>query len=242
MKKLLPVSLVVLLILLFSNHIVAQGGTCAEIEPFCAGDQALIFPNCNNLDPNCNPTSEIGPDYDCLFTQPYPAWFYLQIDQSGVLDFVIIQNTIFDGNGNPIGTGLDVDFICWGPFAQGDDLCDYSQLQNFNQIDCSYSVQPIENFTIPNGQTGEIYVLLITNYNQSQGFIKLEQTNSGDPGAGSTDCSIVTTTEACEGDIVTLDATNPLAIGYEWTYENPIGSGNYVPFVPPETNPTSGEP
>ena len=65
----------------------AQGSTCATIEPFCAGDQALIFPNCNDQDPNCNPAAEAGPDYGCLFTQPYPAWFYLQVDQAGRLDF-----------------------------------------------------------------------------------------------------------------------------------------------------------
>ena len=238
MKKFIPLSLLILCTILFSDNLVAQGGTCSEIEPFCAGNQALIFPNCNNQDPNCTPTAEPGPDYDCLLTQPWPAWFYLQIDQSGDLDFEIIQNTAFDINGDPVGTGLDVDFICWGPFAQGADLCDYTQLQQFNEIACSYSIQPIENFTITNGQSGEIYVLLITNYDQGVGFIKLHQTNAGDPGAGSTDCSIVTTTEACDGDIVTLDATDPFAIGYEWTYENPIGSGTYVPFVPPETNPT----
>ena len=66
---------------------------------------------------------------------------------------------------------LDVDYIAWGPFAQGDDLCDYNQLQQSNQIGCSYSAAPIENFSITNAQTGEIYVLLITNYNQSAGFI-----------------------------------------------------------------------
>ncbi|MFT4801963.1 MAG: hypothetical protein ACI93N_001738, partial [Flavobacteriaceae bacterium] len=117
----------------------AQGGTCAETEPFCAGDEAYIFPNCNNNDPNCTTAAELGPDYGCLGSQPWPAWFYLQIDEPGDLEFEIVQNTEFDVNGDPIGTGLDVDFIAWGPFAQGDDLCDYSQLQSFNEIGCSFS-------------------------------------------------------------------------------------------------------
>ena len=176
-----------ILLLLFSSTAFAQGGTCAQIEPFCAGDQALIFPNCNIDDPNCTPTAETGPDYGCLGSEPYPAWFYLQIDDPGNLDFEIVQNTNFDTDGNPTGTGLDVDFIAWGPFNPGDDLCDYSQLQAFNEIACSYSPAPIENFTIPNGMTGELYVLLITNFNQSQGFIKLNQTG----GTGSTNCDIV---------------------------------------------------
>ncbi len=180
--------------LLSTNSSFAQGSTCAEIEPFCAGDEAYIFPNCNNQDPNCDLTAEPGPDYGCLGSQPYPAWFYLQIEDPGLLEFEIVQNTDFDANGDPIGTGLDVDFIAWGPFAQGDDLCDYSQLQSFNEIGCSFSAAPIENFSINNGQTGEIYVLLITNYNQSAGFIKLVQTG----GDGSTNCEIIFT---CDVDI-----------------------------------------
>ena len=149
----------------------SQGGTCAAMDPFCAGDEALIFPNCNSTDSNCDTTAENGPDYGCLGTQPYPAWFYLQVDQTGTLEFDIIQNTSFDVDGNPTGVGLDVDFIAWGPFAEGDDLCDFAQLQSFNEIDCSYSIFDIEEFTIPNGQPGEIYVLLITNYSDDPGFI-----------------------------------------------------------------------
>jgi len=178
-----------LFILLFSLNSFAQGGTCANIEPFCAGDEALIFPNCNDGEPTCTATAEIGPDYGCLGSQPWPAWFYLQIDESGDLNFDIVQNTEFDASGNPIGTGLDVDFIAWGPFAPGDDLCDYTQLQSFNEIGCSFSTAPIESFTIPNGLTGEIYVLLITNYDQGAGFIKLFQTG----GIGTTNCDIVLT-------------------------------------------------
>ena len=176
------------LLMLSSTSVFAQGGgTCADIQPFCAGNDALIFANCNDQDPNCNATAEAGPDYGCLFSQPYPAWFYLQIDQPGNLDFEIIQNTAFNSNGDPIGQGLDVDFIAWGPFQPGDDLCDYTQLQSFNEIACSYSAQPIENFTIPNAQTGEIYVLVITNYNRNPGYIKLGQIG----GDGSTNCDIV---------------------------------------------------
>ncbi len=224
MKKNYSPRLFLLLFALFSVAIsFGQGTTCAAIEPFCAGNQALIFPNCNNVDPNCNATAEPGPDYGCLFSQPYPAWFYLQVDQAGRLDFQIVQNTSFDVNGNPTGTGLDVDFIAWGPFAQGDDLCDYTQLQSFNEVACSYSIQPVESFTILNAQPGEIYVLLITNYNRNPGFIKLEQTNAGNPGSGSTDCSILTTQTGCEGDQFTLDATALGATNYLWEYDDGTG-------------------
>ncbi|WP_139855306.1 T9SS type B sorting domain-containing protein [Aequorivita sinensis] len=223
-KKNSPYLLVLIISFLFSGlSAFAQGSTCATIEPFCAGDQALIFPNCNDQDPNCNPTAEAGPDYGCLFTQPYPAWFYLQVDQAGRLDFEIVQNTAFDANGDPIGQGLDVDFIAWGPFQQGDDLCDYTQLQAFNEIACSYSAQPIENFTIANAQPGEIYVLVITNYNRNPGFIKLEQTNAGNPNSGSTDCSIVTTQTGCVGDEFVIDAEIQGANNYLWEYDDGTG-------------------
>lgn len=200
LRQITPFFSTLFLFLIFTVNTFAQGGTCADIEPFCAGDEALIFPNCNNTEPGCTPTAEIGPDYGCLGSEPWPAWFYLQIDQPGDLSFDIVQNTEFDTNGNPIGAGLDVDFIAWGPFAQGDDLCDYSQLQSFNEIGCSYSIEPIESFTIPNGQTGEIYVLLITNFNQGAGFIKLVQTG----GIGTTNCEIILT---CDVDIDGGDQT-----------------------------------
>ncbi|SDE30221.1 hypothetical protein SAMN05421855_1011, partial [Ulvibacter litoralis] len=224
MKKNLPLKKSLLFIFLFFPLIMlAQGGTCSEIEPFCAGDQSLIFANCNNTDPDCNATAEPGPDYACLFDQPYPAWFFLQIDQAGTLNFEITQNTSFDVNGNPTGTGLDVDFICWGPFSQGDDLCDYTKLQAFNEVDCSFSAAPVENFTINAGLPGQIYVLVITNYDQAAGFIKLEQTNAGAPNSGSTDCTILTTQTGCEGDSFELDATELGATNYLWEYDDGTG-------------------
>jgi len=223
--------LFLLLILIFSANSYAQGGVCANIEPFCAGNSALIFPNCNNGEPSCTPDAELGPDYACLLSQPWPAWFYLQIDQPGDLNFDIVQNSEFDANGDPIGTDLDVDFIAWGPFAQGDDLCDYTQLQSFNEIGCSFSTAPIESFTIPNGQTGEIYVLLITNYNQGAGFIKLFQTG----GSGTTNCEIVLTCDVtidggdqtfCDVSDTTLTTSisGPVQ-SYQWYFNNTIISG-----------------
>ena len=218
--------IVILLFFLSPFISFSQGSTCANIEPFCAGVEAYIFPNCNDTDSNCAPTAESGPDYDCLFSQPYPAWFYLQIDTPGDLDFEIVQNTEFDTNGDPIGTGLDVDYIAWGPFAQGDDLCDYNQLQQSNQIGCSYSAAPIENFSITNAQTGEIYVLLITNYNQSAGFIKLVQTG----GIGTTNCDIIFTCSVdidngdqvlCDDSETTLTTTTSGPVeSYQWYLNN----------------------
>jgi hypothetical protein len=203
---------------------------CFGAEPFCAPGpgQALVFPNVDDssgttADPNLS-------DYGCLFTQPNPVWYFMQIEQSGDLVFEIVQNTQFDANGNPTGTPLDVDFIAWGPFTDTQfcndlDSCDDCGSNTFdnnypygNVIDCSYSAAPVETFTIPNAQTGEIYAVLITNFNGDPGFISLGQINSDDTGSGSTDCDIVLFNQvvACEGDDVILTATDTTADQYQW--------------------------
>jgi len=191
-----------LLIVSFFNISTAfgQGLTCDAIEPFCAGDTTLIFPN------NTIGFAEAGPDYGCLGSQPAPSWYFIQIDEPGDLNFNIEQNEQADLS----GAGLDVDFIAWGPFTNTNACND---LTAANTIACSFSPDFIENFTITGALAGEIYILLITNFIGSPGFIQLQQTNAG---GGSTDCSIINTTNHCEGDIISLDATTTNAVLFEW--------------------------
>ena len=219
-----------------SPSLTKQTCGCNGSQPFCAPDegQALIFPNVDD-----SSGSEADPtlsDYGCLFTQPNPVWYYLQVESSGELVFEIVQNTQFDENGNPTGTPLDVDFIAWGPFPETEycndlDSCSDCSSNTIddgypygNVIDCSYSADAVETLTIPNAQEGEIYAVLITNFNGDPGFISLGQTNEGQEDSGSTDCTIVTTTfvTACESDGgVTLNASNDTAQGYQWLEYDP---------------------
>ena len=207
----------------------AQGTECRFAEAFCAdANGSYKFPNSwdpNNPGDGNGPQAESGPDYGCLTSTPNPAWFYIQIEQSGDLFFIIEQNTSdeFDGE------GLDVDFIAWGPFA---DTNSCNQLTSANQVPgswsggppinnttsqgCSYSGNDIESFNIIGATAGEYYILLITNYKNRAGWIRMTQTNLGDTNAGSTDCSIVNTNNYCEGEVVDLDATTPGAVSYEW--------------------------
>jgi gliding motility-associated-like protein len=202
------------------NFSFSQGLTCSTTEPFCAGDSTLIFENSSGAG-----NAETGPDYGCLTTTPNPAWYFIQIDQDGDLFFTIEQNSSIDFT----GTGLDVDFIAWGPFPNA-NAC--NQLTPANQVPgswqngdpninnstsqgCSYSPNEIESFNVIGAIAGEFYVLLITNYENVPGFIRMQQTNVGG-GSGATDCSIVNTFTYCDGDIVDLDATTPSAISYEW--------------------------
>ena len=187
------------LLLLVSFQTFSQGTQCDAADPFCSSE-AFTFPNNYS-----GASAESGPDYDCLETVPNPAWYYLYIDNSGSLTFTISQ---VDLNGQ----GIDVDFICYGPFSDPIAACQ-AQLTAANIVACSYSPSTTESFTIPNAQVGEYYIVLITNYSGEQGNITFQQTNAGQAGSGTTDCSIVCTvslpedTAACIGSTYTITST-----------------------------------
>lgn len=162
--------------------------TCAGAQPFCAGGTSGgTFPASTNA-----ADAEAGPDYDCLGTQPNPAWYYLQISQSGNLDILI------QGNANQ-----DVDFICWGPFSSLAGIC--NSLTASNVVDCSYSSSPTETCNIVNAIAGQYYLVLITNFSNVAQDILFTQT----AGTGSTNCGIVSTsTMICAGSVASLSITN----------------------------------
>lgn len=211
----------------------SQGDRCSSIQPFCAGNSQLIFPNSNPQGGGL-PNAAQGPDFGCLSTQPYPAWYYLQIGTSGDLRFTISQSENQDGSGRQI----DVDFIVWGPFDVDDDYCSNSSLTALNTVDCSYEPFATETMFIPNAQAGKIYIVMITNYDEIPGYISLQQTNTG---GGSTDCSIVGSTlgpdrKLCGEEEVVLDATNAQASKYEWSVYNE-NTGTFE-VIDNETGPT----
>ncbi len=207
--------------LIYCSLTFGQGATCAEADPFCAGGASLVFQNTSD-----GSTAEIGPDYGCLGSEPNPAWYYLQMSQAGDVVINISQNTQQDF----MGVGLDVDFICYGPFTT-EASCGALNLTAANTRACSYSAAAVENFTLTGVQVGEIYILLITNFQGSPGYIQVEQTNSG-PGAGGTDCSIVNTAEQyCDGDVVSLDGTNGAATIYEWYRDGVLLVGETGPIL-----------
>ena len=247
MKKILS-----LIILLSFTPIFSQNGSsdCEGAEPSCSDEDGInIFPNTTGV-PSTGP---IG----CLNTTPNQAWFFIKVDQSGSLEFDIIQSTAFDVRGNPTDE-LDVDFVAWGPFRSPSGQCNTiyqgttvqggttplpdnvsgNTLSNFyinnednsDIIDCSWSSLSTERFRIPNANAGDYYLLLITNWDDEPGFIKIEQTNFGEAGAGVTDCSIVVgelgaDQDVCIGTDVELDATPTTGTvdTYEWQLDT--GSG-----------------
>ena len=195
------------------NNVNAQGALCSDIEPFCAGEERLTFPNSNRTNsPQSN--GEIGPNYGCLEEQPYPAWFFLQIEDAGSLTFRISQYENADGTGAP----LDVDFVVWGPFRRGDEYCSSRSLNASKIVDCSYLPDAVETMEIPNAMAEEVYIVVITNFQQTPGFINLEQSNSGQ---GSTDCTILDldlgdNIPVCGESEYTIDGTADEEVNYEW--------------------------
>lgn len=209
--------------------------SCGNAAPFCApfndaGEaEPLVFPNGYFY---LNETvAEDGPDYGCLYSQPNPAWYFVQIQEAGDVSFNITQNTAFDGDGEPIGDGLDVDFIAYGPFDDPEGQCG-DVLDSSVEVDCSYSAAPVEDFTINGAEEGEYYLVLITNYDQGAGYISFGQTNFGESGAGSTNCDLVfeSTVKGCPGETVAL--TSEFAdehVAFQWSYYD-ADTDSYIPI------------
>src|SRR5690606_22246437 len=116
--------------------------------------------------------------YGCLASTPNPVWYFMEIDQPGNLDIHISQT-------NTNGSGIDVDFVLWGPFTSLSSGC--NSLSSSNIVDCSYSTAAQEDANISNAQTGQVYIMLLTNYSDSQGNITFSQTG----GAGTTNCNVL---------------------------------------------------
>jgi gliding motility-associated-like protein len=166
MKKVLITLL--FLVSLLSNKVFAQGNSCGTASPFCTATGAATFPASQNT------TAPSGPNYGCLFSQPNPAWFYLQIANAGPLTLNMTNSA-----------NVDIDFIIWGPFTSASTAC--SSGLTGTAVACSYSGSSNETGVIPSAVVGEVYVLMVTNYSNQPTTISVAQTG----GTGATNCSIV---------------------------------------------------
>jgi len=125
-------------------------------------------------------TTNPGNDYGCLFSTPNPAWYYLQIGNSGDLHLELHANN-------------DIDFILYGPFsdfnAAATGCGNYGNGGSGSSItDCSYSGSSTEQIDIQGAQSGEVYVVLITNYANVPQLVTLTELPST---TATTDCSQV---------------------------------------------------
>jgi hypothetical protein len=121
--------------------------------------------------------------YNCLVTTPNPTWFYIPVSTSGQIHYNISQNSEIDFS----GTGLDVDFICYGPFDNLETAC--QNFSNNNVVGCSYSAMFSEQLTIPNAIAGKYYLLMVTNFSDDPGYIKIQPIGNSSPGDAILGCS-----------------------------------------------------
>lgn len=151
--------------------VVAEDNThYADAIQICATEGQPQFPLTVNVE-----HAESGPYYGCLYTQPNPAWFFVKMDEPG--DVAININVQSEGG------FFDVDFCCWGPFNALPESSE--ELTQDKVVDCSYDSSAPIVCTIPSeAQTGEYYVLVVTNYANMPGDLTF--TSGG--GTGSLEC------------------------------------------------------
>ena len=154
-------------LLVFSQ---AGGTDCNSLEPICT-DVGISFTASSGI-PDASITSP-GNNYDCLFSETNPTWYYLEISNSGD----VLMN---------LSAGSDIDYIIWGPFASLTDAEANCGSYN-NVVDCSYSFTNNETPQILGAVAGQVYVMLVTNYANVVQDITLTQSG----GVGNTDCTIV---------------------------------------------------
>lgn len=176
---------------------------CATANGFCTGTN-YNFPNNTGV-------SSLGGGgiYGCLGSTPNPIWYYMQIDQPGNMTINISQ------------TSGDIDFVLWGPFSSLASGC--SSLSASNIVSCSYSTAANETATINNAQSGQVYILLLTNYSNQSGNISF---SSGPNSTASTSCNVLcnmtgftATAGAC------VPATGQYSVTGQITFQNPPTSG-----------------
>ncbi|MEC4004597.1 T9SS type A sorting domain-containing protein [Flavobacterium sp. SUN052] len=122
-----------------------------------------------------------GGTVSCLFTTPNPTWFYLPVSSPGTLNLTIVQST----NINFTSNMLDVDYIVYGPFSDPVSPCNTS-LTAANMVSCSYSGSATEHPVIPNALVGQYYLIMVTNFSNQAGFIRITMDATS---TGAIDCS-----------------------------------------------------
>lgn len=219
-SKLIFLSLISMLLI---TGLKGQGLLCQNSEPFCTG---TIY----NFPAGTTGTAQPGANYGCLATQPAPAWYHMLIGDPGSITIHMYSTPL-----------VDIDFICWGPFVDPYEPC-VTGLTASTIVDCSYSPLPNEYCDIPNGQTGEYYILLITNYSQQPCNITFSQIS----GSGSTDCTILPPPVSnngplCVGETLHLYAETITNASYYWSGPAGFLSTQQNPVIPNVTLANAGD-
>ena len=217
-----------------------ENAHCINSVPFCTSDfyefdAAVTLQTADDLEP-------VTIDDGCIGASFSPSWYYLRIDQSG-------QFTIhIEGHDpNDPSSSRDIDFCIWGPYTEEQVSSGYActHLTSDKIIDCSFSAGYSENAYLgyPDNehnhggaghgtvndhgpQTGEHYLLMVTNYLRQPCVITFTKPDETEP--GTTDCSILPPIidndgPYCVGETIHLTAIGVRGAQYSWT-----GPNNYT--------------
>jgi gliding motility-associated-like protein len=207
MKKIL----LLITLALHTINVFSQGSNCASATPFCTSvGTPFTYNNVTDGGTGASCVSTTCPGVGCLGSTPRPSWFYLKSTAAGVMTFSLTQSSTSPG-GTP---NIDVDFIAYGPYTAAGfatactsgltGTCTANHACTGNMEDCSYSAASTETMTLTATAPGQYFLVMITNFNGTAGWITFTQT--GGPGS---DCSI-TCPSVTAGDGLTLSSGQPL--------------------------------
>jgi len=224
MKKILITALYTLACLF--SYVNAQSNDCFTANPFCSSN-TYNFPNATSG------TAPAGPNYGCLGSVPRPIWYYMEIGTSGTMQIGLSQT-------DNSGWGIDVDFAMWGPFSDLASGCTQVMSGGVAPLQCSFSASDTETLglgmqggtgtgqsTPPAAVAGQVYIVLLTNYDGDAGTIDFNQTG----GTGSADCAIVNpcVINNLTGIVSACNtATNLYSVSGNVTISNPPTTGNLI--------------
>lgn len=206
---------------------------CLDAQQLCLSQNQQVISGSTGISSQFGMPGNVG----CLNSSYNPSWFYFQVQDSGDINIRIESSS-------------DADFICWGPFNQTQwisGVCSYVldpvwANDPTHIVDCSYSIDNIEFFSIPNAQTGEYYMLFITD--QDDSFINSNTINQYG-GQGTVNCNsicdffITTDVEPCDSSNNTYSISNSLFIPsspLQGTLSIINSSGGYLYFEAPFTD------
>ena len=223
---------------------------CMNATAFCTSD-VIDFESASTDQTANEPNMNDG----CIGSSYNPSWYYMRIADSGPFTIHL------EGHDPNSGVQRDIDFCLWGPYNQQQVESGYacSHLTADKIIDCSYSSAGVEDaylgFQLPdhtshhnssladenNGgtinyhvpQSGEYYLLMITNFSRQPCVIEFHKEESS--GAGTTDCSLLPALTSndgpyCVGETIHLHAEGSQQIEHYWT-----GPNNFTSRFPQPT-------
>jgi hypothetical protein len=149
--------------------------------PFCLDSTHIYSLNTTGYVQKCQDSTYHC--YGCLLSGDNPKWFWMKIQNSGVL-----------GIGMHSINNIGFNFVCWGPFSSHINECD--SLTSSNIKACLSSDLSINPATLLYVYSGKYYIFCITNSSNQSNSIYF--TEVGD-GLATTDCNVVSGIDSDNG-------------------------------------------